>query len=136
MISVSTVYIGTNPVDMDSLVSDKIYKEIKDIKGIDKITTNSSLGISSVLITLKSNANTKDVINDVRNAVSRVQLPADAKVPVITEIETDTNRAFSVYIYSENPLADKSILFDRAKRLQDMIETVPGVNDVLLSAAG
>lgn len=136
MISVSTVYIGTNPVDMDALVSDKIYKEIKDIKWIDKVTTNSSLWVSSVLITLKSNANTKDLMNDVRNAVSRVQLPSDAKTPVISEIETDTNRAFSVYVYSKNSDIDKAVLFDKAKRLQDIIETVPGVNDVALSAAG
>lgn len=75
-------------------------------------------------------------MNDVRNAVSRVQLPSDAKTPVISEIETDTNRAFSVYVYSKNSDIDKAVLFDKAKRLQDIIETVPGVNDVALSAAG
>lgn len=32
IISVSTVYQGTNPEDMDSLITDKIYKEVKDIK--------------------------------------------------------------------------------------------------------
>ena len=32
IISVSTVYLGTNPEDMDSLITDKIYKEVKDIK--------------------------------------------------------------------------------------------------------
>jgi HAE1 family hydrophobic/amphiphilic exporter-1 len=31
MIMISTAYPGTNPEDMDSLVSDKIYKEVKDI---------------------------------------------------------------------------------------------------------
>jgi multidrug efflux pump subunit AcrB len=31
MISVVTTYLGTSPVDMDSLISDKIYKEIKDV---------------------------------------------------------------------------------------------------------
>ena len=32
IISISTSYIGTNPIDMDSLVTDKIYKQVKDIK--------------------------------------------------------------------------------------------------------
>jgi multidrug efflux pump subunit AcrB len=32
MITISTVYQGTNPNDIDSLISDKIYKEIKDIQ--------------------------------------------------------------------------------------------------------
>lgn len=32
MVSITTIYSGTNPEDMDTLVTDKIYKEIKDIK--------------------------------------------------------------------------------------------------------
>ena len=32
IISVATLYPGTNPEDMDSLITDKIYKEVKDIK--------------------------------------------------------------------------------------------------------
>ena len=43
MIVVSVAYPGTNPVDMDSLITDKIYKEVKDIKGIDKISSASRL---------------------------------------------------------------------------------------------
>ncbi len=32
IISIATIYPGTNPVDMDSLVTDKLYKAIKDLK--------------------------------------------------------------------------------------------------------
>lgn len=32
IISIATVYPGTNPQDIDSLITDKIYKEVKDIK--------------------------------------------------------------------------------------------------------
>jgi multidrug efflux pump subunit AcrB len=32
IISIGTVYPGTNPIDIDALVTDKIYKEVKDIK--------------------------------------------------------------------------------------------------------
>ena len=32
IISISTSYVGTNPIDMDALVTDKIYKQVKDIK--------------------------------------------------------------------------------------------------------
>lgn len=32
IIAISTSYPGTNPIDMDALVTDKIYKEVKDIK--------------------------------------------------------------------------------------------------------
>ena len=121
---------------MDSLVTDKLYKEIKDIKWIDKITSNSSLGISSIAVALKTNAVTKDVMNDIRNSVGKVLLPTDAKTPTITEIETDTNRTFSLFLYSKIPGTSKSLLFNRAIKLQRAIEKAPGVNKVNLSSAG
>jgi multidrug efflux pump subunit AcrB len=135
IISIVTSYFGTSPVDMDSLISEKIYKEVKDIAWVDSIDTSSSLGISSVTLTLKSDADPKDVINDVRNRVNRVVLPSDAKTPVITEIETDTKRAFSVYIYWTDPNLSKALLMSRAIELQGRIEELPGIDSVDLWAS-
>lgn len=136
MISINTVYLGTNPEDIDKLITDKIYKEIKDIKWIDKITSSSSLGISSIIITNKTSANVKDVMDDVRNSVSKVILPTDAKSPVITEIETNTKTAFSVLIYDPTNKSSLSLLINRAIKLQKIIKTVSGVESVDLSAGG
>jgi multidrug efflux pump subunit AcrB len=69
MVSITTPYPGTNPVDMDSLVTDKLYKEIKDIDGIKKITSSSSLGISSIVIELEPGVETPDVMAEVRNNI-------------------------------------------------------------------
>jgi multidrug efflux pump subunit AcrB len=41
-----------NPVDMDNLIADKIQKEIKDIDGIKKITSYSSVGVASLTVEL------------------------------------------------------------------------------------
>jgi multidrug efflux pump subunit AcrB len=101
MIMITTAYPGTSPADMDSLVTDKIYKEIKDIKGVDKITSTASLGVSMISVSLKTTANAKDVLSDIRSNISRVILPTDAKSPTITEVETDTNRAFSIFVYKK-----------------------------------
>jgi len=136
IISISTSYFGTNPVDMDSLVTDKIYKEVKDIKWIDKIDSSSSLGFSRVVLTLRTDAEVQDVLSDVRSSVARAVLPPDAKAPVITEIETDTNTTFSVYLYAQDRNTSQALLFDRAIRLQKELEWVSWVNSVSLSAWG
>jgi multidrug efflux pump len=133
-IMISTVYPGTSPVDIDTLISDKIYKEIKSIKGIDKITTSSSLGISMLTASLKTSADTKEVLNDIRNSVNKVSLPSDAKTPTITEIETDTNRTFSVFLYSKNPDTSRAVLFDRAIHLQKEVEKGSGIDSVEITA--
>lgn len=107
---------------MDSLISDKIQKEIKDIKGIDKIQSNSSLGVSVVTASLKTSADTKDVMNDIRNSINKISFPTDAKTPTITEIETDTNRTFSVFMYKKSGDASKATIMDRATSLKKQIE--------------
>lgn len=130
MISISTVYPGTNPNDMDSLITDKIYKEVKDIKWIDKIDSSSSLWFSSVILTLKTWANSKDIVNEVRNNVNRIVLPTDAKAPVITEIDTDTKQAFWVYLYSNNPSISKNLLVEKANILRNNIEKASWIESV------
>jgi multidrug efflux pump len=135
MISISTSYPWTNPEDIDSLISDKVYKEIKDIKWIDKIQSSSSLGFSSITITVKTSANIKDVLDDVRNSVNRVQFPTDAKSPVITEVKTDTSRAFSVFVYSTNTGTQRSNLIDKTKKLKRAIEQVPWIESVDLGSS-
>lgn len=69
MVMITTVYPGTNPVDMDSLVTTKLYKEVKDIKGIKKVTTSSSLGVSSINIELQPDTDTSAFISEVRNNI-------------------------------------------------------------------
>ena len=84
-------------------------------------------------MTLKTNADTKEVINDIRNSISRVVLPTDAKAPIVTEIEADTNRTFSVFLYSKKDDISKAFLFDRAHNLKEAIEKVSGINNVVIS---
>ncbi len=127
MVSITTIYTWTNPADMDSLISDKIYKEIKDIKWIDKITSSSSLWVSSVLATLKTDANTKDVVNEIRNNVNRVTFPTDAKTPVITEINTDTEQAFSLYVYAKREDLGKNLLMGYAEEIKKVLEDIPWI---------
>ena len=130
IISIATVYPGTNPQDIDSLITDKIYKEVKDIKWIDKIESTSSLGVSSVVITLKTDAVVQDVLDEVRSNVARVSLPDDALDPNIQEIETDTSRAFSILIYDEDNSKSRSYLLDKAKQIQDHLKWTPGIESV------
>lgn len=131
MVSVATAYPGTNPVDMDSLVTDKLYKEIKDIDGIKKITSTSSLGISAISVELEPSAKTADVIAEIRNNIGRAQLPTDAKAPTVTEIKTDTNRMFTVSLYSQDETkVNVQKLRELAQELKDKIEKVSGIESV------
>lgn len=131
MIAITTAYPGTNPVDMDSLVTDKLYKEVKDIEGIKKITSASSLGISSLTLELEPDAKTADVMAEVRNNIGRAQLPTDAKTPGVMEIKTDTNRMFTVTLYSKDESkVGVQKLRELAQEMKERIEKLSGIESV------
>ncbi len=118
LVVISTVYPGTNPTDMDALVTAKLYKEVKDIKGSKKITTSSSLGVSSISMELQPETDTMNFMTEVRNNIGRVNLPKDAKSPNVTEIKTDTNRVYDATFYSP----DKSVSLDKLRILGQKIK--------------
>jgi multidrug efflux pump subunit AcrB len=81
-------------------------------------------------VTLKTSANTKDVLSEIRNNVNRVSLPADAKTPVITEINSNANLAFSTFIYSRDTSMPEAVLRAHAQSIKTQIEAVPGIEKV------
>lgn len=118
LVVVTTIYPGTNPTDMDALVTTKLYKEVKDIKGSKKITTSSSLGVSSISMELQPETDTTNFMTEVRNNIGRVNLPKDAKTPNVIEIKTDTNRVYDATFYS----ADKTVPLDKLRLLGQKIK--------------
>lgn len=54
---------------------------------------------------------------------------------MITEIKTDTGRAFSVFIYDPSGQSSRSVLVARAIDLQNRVKLIPGIESVNLSAS-
>ncbi len=99
IIAITTVYVWVNPTDMDSLITDKIEKEIKDIEWINKITSTSSVWISSIMIELENWVIISDALSDIKDGVDKVDLPEDANDPAVIEISTSNELMFEVLLY-------------------------------------
>ncbi|AHB41750.1 hypothetical protein P148_SR1C00001G0964 [candidate division SR1 bacterium RAAC1_SR1_1] len=118
IISVGTVYQGVNPQDIDNLITEKIEQEIKDIQGIKKITSTSVVGFSSIILELENDANTNDVIVDIKDSVDKADLPSDAEEPVVTEISSDNELMFNVLLYGEKDIYSQLYLVEKARRIK------------------
>lgn len=133
MVTVTTVYPGANPEDIDSLISNKIYKEIKDIDGIDSIASTSSLGVSLLQITGKTGHDIKDIRNDIQAKIEAISLPEDARNPAVKTIETSTNLTFSMYLYHKNNSTTEDEIMERATTLRDRLEKLSSIDSVKVS---
>ncbi len=99
IVSVVTVYAWASPVDIDSQITTKIENEIKNLEGIDKISSKSSLWVSAIVITLKNWTNTQNFINETKTKTDNVILPTDAKKPVVTELSTANETLFKLILF-------------------------------------
>ena len=66
-ISITTIYQWVSPMDIDTLITDKIEKQIKDIDGIKKITSTSSVWVSNTVVEVKTWYKSKDVMSDIKS---------------------------------------------------------------------
>lgn len=135
-INITTIYNWVSPNDIDSLITEKIEKNIKEIDGIKKITSTSSVWVSSIQIEVKSGYDSTDVLNEVKSEVDKVSLPANAEEPSVTELDIVSDAIFSVYLYGDEKKYSLFDLMQKAKILEQKLETNPYISKVTVSPSG
>ena len=87
-ISVSIVYPGASPSEMEEGVVLKIENNLKGIVGIDRITSISKENSAVINIEIERGKNIDVVLADVKNAVDKVpSFPAGIEPPIISKVE-------------------------------------------------
>jgi len=127
MVSINTVYPGATPIDIEKLITVPIEKELKEVDGIDEISSSSALGASYITVEIDPDeSDKKKVVNDIKDAVDRVKdLPRDIyEDPITTEIDS---KQYAIIEVSLSGNMDESKLRYYADALEDMLEDISGV---------
>ena len=130
MISISKAYIWVNPEDIDSLITDKIEKKIKDIAGIKKISSTSSLGFSNIIVELDNGVNVQDTMTEVKDGIDTINFPNEALDTVVQDISSKDNRLFSIVFYADENIYSKDYLLDKVILLKDKLEGTKWINKI------
>lgn len=87
VLSISTIYPGAGPSEVESTVSKKIEDAVSSLENVKKIQAKSYEGISVVIITLNNNANVDNSLNDAQRKINAIRsdLPDDAQEPSISK---------------------------------------------------
>ena len=85
MFSITTVYPGASPSEVETAITKKIEDAISDIDNIDAIKSTSLDGVSSVTVQLKVDSDVEQAMQDGQRKINGVlqDLPAGAKPPAI-----------------------------------------------------
>lgn len=132
-IYVGTPYPGNSPLDIEKLITRPLEKEINTISGIDKITSTSVQGYSTIDVKFDFSVTPTEALRKVKDAVDKVKsepvfpkdLPAD---PNVFELNiSELTPALNVNLSGDFSM---DMLKEYAEILEDRFEDVPQVTSV------
>lgn len=94
-ITVSVVYPGASPVEMEEGVTIKVEEAIKGIEGIEEVTSVSLENSASISIRSKEGYDLEEVTTEVKNAVDRINsFPVAAEKPIVVKQKSTSMASF------------------------------------------
>jgi len=129
-IMVQTVYPGNSPADIENLITRPIEKQIKSVKGIKNLTSNSVQDNSSIIVEFNTDVEVKIALQDVKDAVDKAKsdLPNDLDLePMVMDIDFSEFPILNINLSGDFSLDDLKIY---AEELQEQIESLPEISKV------
>lgn len=129
-ISVSVVYRGASPQEVEEEVVNKIEDNLEGLKGIDRVTSLSKESYANVRVEMLEDADPNEVLQDINNAVDRITtFPKGMDTPVIVKEEI-LNYTMTLGLMGDVSLA---ALKDHARYMKDDLLADPNLSQIFLS---
>jgi HAE1 family hydrophobic/amphiphilic exporter-1 len=129
IVTIKTLYPGAEATTIESQITDKIEEAISQIGGIDSIESVSSEGVSVVTVKFFLERNIDEATNDVRDKVSAVILPKDARTPLVSKLDIGGASVINVFLTVKNDSIKNLMLFADEK-VKPKLQKINGVGAV------
>jgi HAE1 family hydrophobic/amphiphilic exporter-1 len=132
VVSVTTIYPGASPSEVENTVSKKIEDAVSSMENIKKLDTRSYESVSSVIITLNSGTDVDYALNDAQRRINAVlkDLPEDVDPPSLNKFSLDD---LPIMTMSASGKMDEAAFYDLMdKRIAPVLSRVEGVAKVNL----
>src|SRR5918993_8992 len=132
VVSVTTIYPGASPSEVENTVSKKIEDAVSSMENIKKLDTRSYESVSSVVITLNSGSDVDYALNDAQRRINAVlkDLPEDVDPPSLNKFSLDD---LPIMTMAASGKMDEAAFYDLMdKRIAPVLSRVEGVAKVNL----
>lgn len=130
MLSVSTVYAGAAPEEIEKLITKPLEEELGAIGGIKHIYSTNIESISIITIEFGLDTDLKKVDQDVRAKINlvRSKLPDDIEEPLVQQMDPSDTPILRLALVADLPPSE---LYDLAKEtIKPRVVRIDGVGDV------
>jgi HAE1 family hydrophobic/amphiphilic exporter-1 len=130
VISISTIYPGAAPSEVENSVTKKIEDAISSLESIKKIESKSMESVSVVIITLNSGADVNYLVSDAQRKINTIlnDLPDDAETPSLNKFSLDDIPIMNLTITSR--LSEKELYDMLDQKIQPVFARIDGVAKV------
>ena len=129
---ITVIHEGITPEDAERLLVMPLEIELRNVEGIEELTSYASEGMATVVVEFDADQNLDRALQDVREAVdsAKPEMPSTTEEPVIRETNTDDFPILQVNIVGS--AVPERVLYGLAVELKDAIEAIPSVLDAEL----
>ncbi|HEU4451944.1 MAG TPA: efflux RND transporter permease subunit [Longimicrobium sp.] len=134
VVAVQTVYPGASPETIEREVTRRLEEAFNTVEGVDRITSNSLEGVSSVVVEFELERDGDLAAQDIRARIDQVRrdLPADIEAPVVQKFDPSAQPILSLALSSNTQsVPELTTLADETVRRR--LESVSGVGQVQIA---
>lgn len=126
-ISISTMYPGASPSEVENSVTTNIEDAVSAMEGVKNITSSSQEGISIVNVELTYNADVDKALQDAQRKVNNIlgQLPEQVDQPTVDQFSFDDLPIMRLGVSSEMDANDFNDLVDN--EIKEKLSRIQGV---------
>ena len=126
---VTTVLPGASAEEVEKLITNKIEEQLSGLSGLNRLTSTSREGVSSVVVEFEASAPIKESIQKLKDEVDKAKsdLPAEAEDPFISEVNFVDQPIVIASISTDRPASEFAAL---GEALESELQGVSGVNRV------
>jgi len=131
VMTIVTSYPGASPEDVEQNITNVIEDALSSVTGIDKFTSTSRTGVSSIIITFSQDvSDLSEIKQEVRNVVNRIKSLPKEVVDLPRVIDRKTSRKSIIKISLGSDQIDYAELRGMVDSIAQSIESIKGVSEV------
>ncbi|MDD5359336.1 MAG: efflux RND transporter permease subunit [Sulfurovaceae bacterium] len=111
IVTIRTAYPGAEPSTIETQVTDKVEEAVSEISGVEMISSTSSNGVSVVMVKFVLERNIEEAANDVRDKISAIQLPTNAKQPLVSKLDVGSAPIINVFVSNKHSTQKELMMF-------------------------
>ncbi|MEZ5647581.1 MAG: efflux RND transporter permease subunit [Alphaproteobacteria bacterium] len=127
-ITITTTYIGASAELMQGFITTPIAKAVSSAEGVDYVTSQSRLGLSTVSVRMRLNTDPDAALTEITAKVQQVraQLPSEAEDPVVVK-GTGQSFALMYLSFASTNMTPEQVTEYLTRVIQPRLATVQGV---------